>query len=92
VRCDYASLRENIYSTGTLPAHYLLDNYIFVLNKMFQGAEMIVYRFMKKKRNEAEPSELFQIKKPEIDEQAIKKSWNSIVQKINQQPKKKRQE
>ncbi|WP_413669592.1 hypothetical protein ACEN9X_06335 [Mucilaginibacter sp. Mucisp86] len=47
---------------------------------------------MKKKRNEAEPSALFQIKKPEVDEQTIKKSWNSIVQKINQEPKKKRQE
>jgi len=70
----------------------LLDNYIFVLNKMLQGAEKIVYRFMKKKRNEAEPSALFQIKKPEVDEQTIKKSWNSIVQKINQEPKKKRQE
>ncbi|MET3502584.1 hypothetical protein ABIC45_004208 [Mucilaginibacter rubeus] len=53
---------------------------------------MIVYRFMKKKRNEAEPLELFQIKNPKADEQTIKKSWNSIVQKINQEPKKKRQE
>lgn len=80
------------WGAGILHAHYLSDNYIFVLNKMLQGADTIVYRFMKKKRNGAEPLELFQIKNPKADEQAIKKSWNSIVQKINQEPKKKRQE
>ncbi|HEY9197236.1 MAG TPA: hypothetical protein VIM77_13260 [Mucilaginibacter sp.] len=46
---------------------------------------------MKKKRNDEKPLAQFQIRKPEVDEQTIKKSWDSIVQKINgEQPKKKR--
>lgn len=80
------------WGTDIILVLYLSDNYIFVLSKMLQGADMIVYRFMKKKRNEAEPLGLFEIKNPKADEQTIKKSWNSIVQKINQDPKKKRQE
>jgi len=78
-------------SIHILPVYYLLVSYIFVLSKMLQGAKKIEYRFMKKKRNDEKPLAQFQIRKPEVDEQTIKKSWDSIVQKINgEQPKKKR--
>jgi hypothetical protein len=37
-----------------------------------------------KKVKEAEISDTFKIKKPQVDEERIKKSWDAILKRLNQ--------
>jgi hypothetical protein len=43
---------------------------------------------IKKNYREADVPDLFKIKKPGIDEQQVKKSWESISKKLSKLPKK----